>query len=155
MFSLSSSYPVPGYGMDCRIHGLTPHIIMISLGLGRKVSLDQHISDNIDRPDLCNFHPHEIVGEEFDCDGVTSNFTPGAATIAKASWDGPRSSTDDFQWYGFNFDANISQPGMGSIVTECNEDGERCDAVPLPISQVWEKYWLLKNPEFENEGDVL
>ncbi|KAF7536056.1 hypothetical protein G7Z17_g13095 [Cylindrodendrum hubeiense] len=102
----------------------------------------------ISRPDLCNFDPHDIIGKEFDCNGVTSTFTSDAATIAKATWDGPRSSTGEFQWHGFNFDANISQIGIGSTVTKCDEDGANCDAVPFTISHVWAKYWLLKEPSF-------
>ncbi|KAH7142655.1 tannase and feruloyl esterase [Dactylonectria estremocensis] len=103
----------------------------------------------ISRPDLCNFDPHDVVGNEFECDGVTSTFTSGAATIAKAAWDGPRSSTGQFQWHGFTYETNISQIGIGPAVTKCDEDGEDCDAVPFAISHVWAKYWLLKDPDFD------
>lgn len=103
----------------------------------------------ISRLDLCDFDPHDVVGKEFDCDGVTSAFTSGGATIARAAWDGPRSETGEFQWYGFAKSANISQPGIGAAVTECDEDGENCNAIPFAISHTWAKYWVKKDPDFD------
>ncbi|SPO01598.1 related to tannase precursor [Cephalotrichum gorgonifer] len=102
----------------------------------------------ISRPDLCSFDPHDVVGNEFDCNGTTSTFTSGAATIAKAAWDGPRSSSGEFQWYGFSHDANISQAGIGAAATVCDEDGENCDALPFNLAYTWARYWLKKNPDF-------
>ncbi|KAL2106149.1 hypothetical protein VUR80DRAFT_7225 [Thermomyces stellatus] len=106
----------------------------------------------VSRLDLCDFDPHDLVGKEFDCDGTASVFSSGAATIAKAAWDGPRSSTGEFQWYGFSPDTNLTQFtqfGMGHAVTVCDDTGEHCDAVPFIISTTWLKYWLRKDPSFD------
>lgn len=103
----------------------------------------------ISRMDLCAFDPHSVVGKEFDCDGVPSTFSSGGATIAKAAWDGPRSSAGEFQWYGFGKDAPISQPVLGPAATVCDDKGENCDAFPFAIPHTWAKYWLKKDPDFD------
>lgn len=106
----------------------------------------------ISRPDLCNFNPFEIVGQEFDCDGVASTHASGAASIAKATWDGPRSSTGEFQWYGYPYDTNLTLPCIGPAATKCDDNGDACDATPFPISVAWAQYWIRKDPDFSTRN---
>lgn len=102
----------------------------------------------VSRPGLCHFDPHTLVGESFDCNGVKATVSSGAATVAAAAWNGPRSSTGEFQWYGFGIDANISQVGIGATVTECDASGV-CTGAPFPISNTWVRYWVAKDPDLD------
>ncbi|KFZ12986.1 hypothetical protein V501_03940 [Pseudogymnoascus sp. VKM F-4519 (FW-2642)] len=111
-------------------------------------SLDGLEDGIISRPGLCQFDPHALVGHTFDCDGANAVFSSGAATIALATWNGPRSATGDFQWYGFGLDANISDALAGAAATKCNPEG-KCAASPFPLSAVWVKYWVFKDPDFD------
>ncbi|KAH6719570.1 Tannase/feruloyl esterase [Leptodontidium sp. MPI-SDFR-AT-0119] len=102
----------------------------------------------ISRPGLCRFDPHTLVGKSFECDGAKTTFSSAGANVAEAAWNGPRSATGEFQWYGFTYDADISMPVIGVASTECNADG-LCKAVPFPLSDVWARYWVKKDPDFD------
>ncbi|GAP92679.2 putative feruloyl esterase b precursor protein [Rosellinia necatrix] len=102
----------------------------------------------ISRPGLCRFDPHTVVGRSFHCNDIKSTISSEAATIARAAWDGPRSSSGEFQWYGFGMDADLTEPLGGPIHTSCNSAGV-CSASPFVISDVWARYWVLKQPDFE------
>lgn len=106
----------------------------------------------ISRMDLCEFDARDLVGKEFDCGGTPSKFSEGAATIAMAAWGGPRSSTGEFQWYGFSRSANLTVPGVGCAATQCDENGKNCQPVRFPISESWARYWVKKDPEFSMAG---
>ncbi|CAO2655638.1 Nn.00g044410.m01.CDS01 [Neocucurbitaria sp. VM-36] len=101
----------------------------------------------ISRPGLCTFDAHSVVGKAIDCEGAPSNISEGAAIIAQATWDGPRSSTGEFYWYGYLRGSNISQPGTpaGTSCTVDNSTGVRtCEANAFLIGQVWYNYWVQK-----------
>jgi len=106
----------------------------------------------VSRMDLCKFDPHDLVGEKFDCSGTPSKFSEGAAVVAKAAWEGPRSSTGEWQWYGFSPSANISQLGIGAATTQCDTNGGNCRPIRFQISESWARYWVKKNPDFSMEG---
>ncbi|KAJ9662466.1 hypothetical protein H2198_001355 [Neophaeococcomyces mojaviensis] len=110
--------------------------------------LDGLVDGMISKPGLCHFDPHTLVGETFECNDAKAVYSFGAAEVAAAAWNGPRSAKGDFQWYGFAMDANISQPIIDAAVTECDDNG-KCAPVPFAISDVWVRYWLAKDPSFD------
>ena len=129
------------YPRPCEIDAIT------EAAMRRCDGLDGAEDGIISRLDLCDFDPNSLIGTEFDCNGETAKITTGGATIAKATFDGPRSAAGQFQWFGFTPGTNISQFGIGPAVTEC--DGEKCDAVPFQITHNWAKYFLAKNADFD------
>ncbi|KAH7136212.1 Tannase/feruloyl esterase [Dactylonectria macrodidyma] len=102
----------------------------------------------ISRPDLCQFDPRSVIGRGFECDGTPSTFSSDAAEIARAAWQGPRSATGEFQWYGFGVDADISTPGVGSASTICTSESQ-CSPARFIISDLWIRYWVKKDASFD------
>ncbi|KAF1845161.1 tannase and feruloyl esterase [Cucurbitaria berberidis CBS 394.84] len=130
-------YPPP-----CEIEAIT------AAAMGACDTLDGVEDGMISRPDLCTFDAHSVVGQAIDCEGVPSTISKGAAVITQASWDGPRSSTGEFLWYGYQRGSNISVLGApaGTICTADNSTGTNtCDA--NTSLQVWFNYWVQKYPD--------
>ncbi|KAF7536054.1 hypothetical protein G7Z17_g13098 [Cylindrodendrum hubeiense] len=109
--------------------------------------LDGVVDGVISMPSRCRFDPHVLVGKKFDCAGVDAVFTSVAADAAQAAWTGPRSSTNEFQWYGYGKDSVMWGP-MGPLATQCGDDGD-CAGVWFPISSVWARYFVAKNPDLD------
>lgn len=99
----------------------------------------------ISRVDLCDFDPHDVVGKEVHCDGVETTVSSAAADVIQKTWDGPRSSTGEFQWYGFGKGTNLTQPITGPIQIQCKEEGS-CRS---ELNPVWARYWVKKDPSFD------
>ncbi|KAJ4371349.1 hypothetical protein N0V83_004566 [Neocucurbitaria cava] len=109
--------------------------------------LDGVVDGLISRPDLCTFEAHSVVGQAIDCEGTPSTISKSAAVIAQATWDGPRSSTGEFQWYGYLRGANISAPGTpaGTACTTDNSTGAKtCEPAPFYAGQTWFVNWVKK-----------
>ncbi|KAE9573104.1 putative feruloyl esterase [Colletotrichum fructicola] len=98
----------------------------------------------ISRLDLCNFDPHKVVGKIVDCDGTEVAVSSAAADITQATWDGPRSSMGEFQWYGYGKGTDLTQAITGPIQVKCNEDSCKAEGNP-----VWVRYWVKKEPSFD------
>lgn len=99
----------------------------------------------ISRLDLCEFDPQDVVGKKIQCDGVEATVSPAAAEVIQKAWDGPRSSTGKFQWYGFSKGTDLTQPLTGPIQVKCGvEDSCRAEA-----NLVWARYWVKKDPSFD------
>lgn len=104
----------------------------------------------ISRPDLCTFNAHSVVGKEIDCRGKPSTISKGAAIVAQATWDGPRSATGEFQWYGYLRGTNISvarTPAATTCTTANRTHAQTCEAAPFLMGQVWFNYWVQKHPD--------
>lgn len=109
--------------------------------------LDGVVDGVISMPSRCHFDPHILVGKTFNCAGVEAVFTSGAADVAQAAWTGPQSSSGGFQWYGFGKDAVMWGP-LGALATDCGDDGN-CVGVKFPISSVWARYFVAKDPDLD------
>lgn len=99
----------------------------------------------ISRLDLCKFDAHSVINKEIDCEGKPSKISKGAATVAQAVWDGPRSANGSFVWYGYPRGSDIS--GMeGPAATMCTKNEgtgiTTCDPAPMAIGQVWFRYYV-------------
>lgn len=97
-------------------------------------------------PGLCNFDPHTVVGQTFNCTQTGSNMkiSSAAATIALAAWTGPRTVDGRFEWYGLNKDASLS----GLVNTTCSSNGT-CTGQPFPIPSSWITLFVQKDPNFD------
>jgi Tannase and feruloyl esterase len=94
-------------------------------------------------PNLCNFDSHTAIGQPFKCNETGANLTisPEAATIAQATWTGPRTVDGRFEWYGLNKDASFS----GLANTTCDPNGI-CSGQPFGASSSWIQFFVLKDP---------
>lgn len=101
----------------------------------------------ISHPSLCEFDPESFVGKEASCNGTSRTISSEAATIMRAAWEGPRSSTGEFQWYGYNPGTNISAPG-GIAYNICDAQGNNCTPQPFSIPYQWASYFVKKDPTY-------
>ncbi|KAI1418397.1 tannase and feruloyl esterase [Hypoxylon sp. FL1857] len=99
----------------------------------------------ISREDLCDFDPHDVVGRKISCDGAEATVSSAAADVVQKTWEGPRSSTGEFQWCGHGKGTDLTQPLTGPIQIQCNEEGSCRSESNL----VWVKYWVKKDPSFD------
>ncbi|KAJ6026615.1 Tannase/feruloyl esterase [Penicillium canescens] len=113
---------------------------------------DSMISDD----SACDFDALSVVGQAYFCadTNTTETITKEAATIAKATWTGPRTANDDFVWYGTNTGSLLGTSGeglttaLGPAMTSCSENGT-CMGVPLGLGDVWLKYFVEKDANWD------
>ncbi|KAI0517856.1 tannase and feruloyl esterase [Xylaria bambusicola] len=98
----------------------------------------------ISRLDLCDFDPRDVVGKKIKCNDVEAVVSSAAAEVIQKTWDGPRSSTGEFQWYGFSKGTDLTQPLTGPIQVKCDKE-DSCKAEANPV---WARYWVKKDPSF-------
>jgi pimeloyl-ACP methyl ester carboxylesterase len=98
----------------------------------------------ISAPELCQFDPVELVGQPYDCDGVSRTFTSDAAKVVQNSWAGQRSPTGELLWYGYGFDAFLGYTAS----TTCSTD-DNCTVLPIPLGDDWFRYWVAANPDLD------
>ncbi|OTB04464.1 hypothetical protein M426DRAFT_73449 [Hypoxylon sp. CI-4A] len=106
----------------------------------------------------CKFDPFSMVGQQINCSttGAVMSIGEGAATVANLTWTGPRSSTGDFLWYGVESQSRLTglseatdtTSGLGYAMTNCT-DGV-CVGVPTTLGEVWLKYWVQKDPQWNS-----
>ncbi|KAH7361682.1 Tannase/feruloyl esterase [Plectosphaerella cucumerina] len=101
----------------------------------------------------CQFDPLTLVGQSFYCSdtGRTTVVSQVAAKLSAAVWAGPRSSRDEFLWFGPNMDARLagnapvgspdSQHGLAQ--TACR-DGT-CEAMPVGLGDMWFPLFVQRN----------
>ncbi|KAK9419692.1 putative Carboxylic ester hydrolase [Seiridium unicorne] len=99
----------------------------------------------ISRIDLCDFDPHDVVGQAIQCGDAEATVSSAAVEVIQKTWDGPRSSTGEFQWYGFGKGTSSTQPITGPIQLRCNEEG----SCRPESNAVWARYWVKKDPSFD------
>ncbi|RYP47550.1 hypothetical protein DL768_006395 [Monosporascus sp. mg162] len=99
----------------------------------------------ISLPDRCHFDPHTVVGQNFDCNGTTRQYTEAGATIVQAAWTGPRSTDGKVGWFGLNKDASLTST---YITTQCASNGT-CSAQPGSLLSGWIQYLLAKDPNWD------
>lgn len=68
------------------------------------------------------------------------------AALVQALWDGPRSSGDQFEWYGFHKDINLTRILSSSCLSVDN-----CTMVPFTIADDWIKVFLQRNASFDTK----
>ena len=138
-----------GYPPPCEVSAFT------AAAIGACDGLDGVMDGIIAAPGLCNFDPHTLVGQSFDCSGTVSTYSAAAATIVQAAWTGARTigpEKGSFLWYGLNPDASLPGPalGLGSLATVCTPPAslKNCSGFPFPVTSNWIIYFVEKNPDF-------
>ena len=135
-------YPPP-----CELSALT------AAAIGACDSLDGVIDGIISALGRCNFDPHTLVGQTFNCSGTVSTYSAVAATIVQATWTGAHTlgpENGSFLWYGLNPDASFTTPGLSSLGTLCTPPTSltNCSGLPFPVFPDWITYFVEKNPDF-------
>jgi Tannase and feruloyl esterase len=97
------------------------------------------VSDGIiSAPRQCAYDPKALIGTSV---GACGEFTATDADIVRKIWDGPKSSSGEFLWYGAQRGADLS------ALNGADPSGR--DAVPFPISLEWWRYFLVENPNWD------
>jgi len=100
----------------------------------------------IETLDVPEFDPNKLVGKQTD-DGI---ITETDATVMKKIWEGPRTSTDEFLWYGYRpgtITWGEDQRQFGAIKYMRTDDKDV--PVVLPICKAYIGSWLLRDPDWD------
>lgn len=100
----------------------------------------------------CDFDPRSQVGKTFFCADTNSTMVISGevATIARATWTGPQTVDEQFVWYGPNTGSQLGGSttaltnDIGPAMTSCSNNGT-CVGVPLGLGEVWLKYFVENN----------
>lgn len=101
----------------------------------------------VSMPSRCFFNASTLVGQPFNCGGKDALFTLEAAEAANAAWNGPRSVSGEFQWYGYGRDAKMWQ--FGALHTSCEGEGAKCAPVRLSIAESYARYFVAKKANLD------
>lgn len=121
-------------------------------------ALDGVVDGLISNTTACSFDAFSMVGSTVNCTefGKTSIISNATAAIANATWAGPRGSDGQFLWYGLDYQsqltsdevASTTSSGLGWASTACNANGTSCYGIPLGLGEVWLKFWIQKDPQW-------
>ncbi|KAI1380880.1 tannase and feruloyl esterase [Hypoxylon crocopeplum] len=113
--------------------------------------LDGVVDGIISNPKSCSFDPFVYVGTTFTCqpERRLMELSSTAATIARASWEGPTDSDGNFIWYGLNHGTDLSSDftGTGIAATVCNNGV--CKGNPIPLAYQWIQLFVEKDPNYD------
>lgn len=121
------------YPQNCELDYLT------SLAIAECDSLDGVEDGLITDPEGCRgaFNATDHVGAIFDCaeTGEDMEISSAAASVAEATWNGPKYSNGDFMWYGYDIGVDLS----AAAETTCSGNGT-C----IPAGRVTAAFWYLE-----------
>ncbi|KAJ9621688.1 hypothetical protein H2203_007177 [Taxawa tesnikishii (nom. ined.)] len=111
--------------------------------------LDGLVDGIISAPGLCKFDPHSLVGKSYTCntDGSTRTFKNQTATIVQKIWEGPRTPSGRFLWYGITKGTNFS-----SLANTTVFQNGTVGAVAFEISDSWYRDFLLKDLTYDTSS---
>ena len=104
-------------------------------------------------PDMCDFTPFDLVGKSFNClqEGTMMKVSNAAASVANATFAGPRSTKGESLWYGPNFGTDLTGDtygaGFGTAATTCSSNGT-CVPVINNLYASWIPLFMERNPSF-------
>jgi hypothetical protein len=90
-------------------------------------------------PRKCEFDPSSLVGTPTPCGPITE----ADATVMRKIWEGARTSTGDFLWYGLARGASFA--GLSDTTTV---DGVTT-STPNAVTLDWFRYFLLQDPAWD------
>ncbi|RKU47864.1 hypothetical protein DL546_008627 [Coniochaeta pulveracea] len=121
------------YPRNCELNQLT------TLAIAECDGLDGVKDGLIANPEECRatFSPWDHVGTRFTCSdtNATMAISTAAASVAEATWDGPKYSNGDFMWYGYEIGVDLSTAAR----TTCGTNGT-C----VPAGRVTSVFWYLE-----------
>ncbi|KAH0428392.1 feruloyl esterase b [Colletotrichum camelliae] len=94
--------------------------------------------------DKLGVYPKPCEFEAITAAVMSVTVSSAAANVIQATWDGPRSSTGEFQWYGYGKGTDLTQAVTGPIQVKCTEDSCKAEGNP-----VWMRYLVKKDPSFD------
>jgi hypothetical protein len=105
----------------------------------------------------CFFDPFSMVGSVMNCSltGKAVTISKAAATIANATWEGPRGPDGEFLWYGLDYQARLTgsdatsgtTSDQGYATTTCNKNGT-CTGHPTGLGEAWLQLLVKKDPQW-------
>ncbi|KAF2097858.1 tannase and feruloyl esterase [Rhizodiscina lignyota] len=102
----------------------------------------------IGAPGLCKFNPFSVVGKRYTCDGgadgKSGRISRAGATVAMKFWQGARSATGAFEWFGYAHDSAVDSTAN----TTCSSNG-KCVGVPFAIAEDWIRLFVQKDANFD------
>ncbi|KAL4899969.1 tannase and feruloyl esterase-domain-containing protein [Aspergillus multicolor] len=106
--------------------------------------LDGVVDGVISNVTACNYNPLSAVNQTFHCDSLnkTIPLSYGAARIAEAAWNGPRTKDGEILWFGVNPGSDISSLGSTPGQNTTTSTGT---ASPDP----WFGMFVAKNASFD------
>ncbi|OJD31955.1 feruloyl esterase b precursor [Diplodia corticola] len=126
------------YPTSCELDAITAAAIEACDGL-------DGVEDGIIADPLsCKFDPLTVVGREYTCGESSSVISEGAATVVQKTWEGARTSSGNFTWYGLSPDASLA----GLANTSCV--GGDCTGAPFTVAEEWIKFFVKRgDPAFD------
>lgn len=92
----------------------------------------------------CHFKAKSAIGKSYSCNGTEGRVTRETAALAQSFWNGARSVTGKFEWFGLNYQSAFS----GIANTTCGANGT-CTGVPFQICVDWIQLFIHRDPAFE------
>ncbi|KAL1306768.1 hypothetical protein AAFC00_005431 [Neodothiora populina] len=110
-------------------------------------NLDGVVDGIISRPDICTFNISSVAGKQVTCpDGSSTTVSSAAVKVAKATYEGARSSSGKFLWYGLE----IGSPLVPLAGTTCSNGNTNCTSVGgFPIPPDWIRTFVLANTSYD------
>ncbi|KAJ0117753.1 hypothetical protein J7T55_001953 [Diaporthe amygdali] len=99
-------------------------------------------------PGSCNFNASDIVGQEVTCTNPngTVTITDKMAQFVHGFWNGPRTGSGDFFWYGFGYEG----PFTSVFVPNCTTVDD-CTYTPFSAANDWYGAFLERNSTWSLE----
>jgi hypothetical protein len=139
------------YPNNCEFRALT------AAAIATCDQLDGIIDGLISNPDACRFDPFSMIGQMVNCSstGAPVTISKAAATVANATWTGPRTAKGEFLWYGVNHEAPLVAQTLsegptadsGYATTRCSLNGT-CEGVPTGLGEAWFQLFVKKDPSW-------
>lgn len=93
----------------------------------------------VSAPGRCKFDAREVVGMEFECEGVGRKVSAAAAEVVNLMWAGPKRAGRE-GWFGNTHETAASIAAFGAFGglggTKCDSKNEKCNGVPFPLCAV-------------------
>ncbi|KAL4795206.1 Tannase/feruloyl esterase [Aspergillus venezuelensis] len=137
------------HGVDplaCELDFLTREVIAAC-------DADDGVQDGlISEPDACEYSLYSAVNRTFVCESLNNNnrtipLSRGAAIIAEAAWDGPRTSEGERLWFGVNPGSDISSLGCSSAPGQKKNTSKSTGGVG--VVDPWFGLFVTKDPAFD------
>jgi hypothetical protein len=95
----------------------------------------------------CKYDPSRLVGKTIPCGGEGVTFTATTASIVRKIWEGPKTPTGGFLWYGLPKDAPFDS--LAATIPATNGTGTARVGSPFFVADTWTRYFVKADPAFD------